>query len=335
MARRDPFEAALADADAMLAERELASRVDERIAASVHNDAAAPRRTWLLAALVPVVAVLLFVVLGRGEGPPPAAQVSTIDGWAIRSPSEGLDVRRDGKGIRVLSGTARFEDPAFGAVSNAGPVAFERARDGVRLIEGEATFSVTHDTEWTRPKRVVVSHGAIEIIGTRFTVDQTADGGTVVLHEGTIRFVDEEGAVTLSVGERLRWPRVKERDDASDPAPAPTTSASAPPTPPAAVSASSDPRELMRKVEELRSRGRYDEAAELLRKVEGVRGDGATRERLSFERGSLLTYQRKDRARACAHWIRHLEQYPHGRYGDDVHRALQHLKCGSHEGKDP
>ncbi len=94
---------------------------------------------------------------------------------------------------------------------------------------------------------MLVSHGAIEILGTPFTVVQEDERGSVTLHEGEILFHD---------------------------------------------------------------------------------AGGGTRERFSYELGSILTYQLGDRASACRHWQEHARRYPDGRYQTEVLQAAAHARWG-------
>ena len=48
---------------------------------------------------------------------------------------------------------------------------------------------------------------------------------------------------------------------------------------------------------------------------------------MSFEHGSMLTYQLRARTRACAHWRQHLSRFPAGRYTQEVGRAMAYLHC--------
>ena len=58
----------------------------------------------------------------------------------------------------------------------------------------------------------------------------------------------------------------------------------------------------------------------------------SARERLSFELGSILTYQLRARARACEHWARHVARFEGGRYEDEVQQAEATLGCGNDGG---
>ncbi len=355
MSMRDGFASALRDADAELATRKVGAHVDARVRTSAVQRPA--KHVWLLAALVPMLAIVLWMV-GRESDrfARPAAQ--TLAGWSVSEASPDFESGANDRGrVEVTSGSAIFSRAGWGRMSVVAPAAFQgtEGRD-VRLFAGRVVLDVAHQTSWSTPARVLVSSGAIEIVGTRFTVNQRARGGEVALHDGAIRFVDDAGTVMLSPGQVLVWPRSASppQPDAgtSTPGTSPSSASSAAASPSAASTSaastsvapkssglpasapvtSADASALMRRVEELRSRGRYEEAAELLRQRDEEL-PAATRERLSFERGSLLTYQRKDKARACAHWTTHVARYPNGRYRADVQQAVNHLGCNRRKEK--
>jgi len=88
-----------------------------------------------------------------------------------------------------------------------------------------------------------------------------------------------------------------------------------------------DLAEFLERMAALRSRGQYQlAAAELRRRLPTAQGR-ATRERLSFELGSILSYQLNDRERACAHWRRHLRTFRPTRYAAEVSQARQRAGC--------
>jgi transmembrane sensor len=175
-------------------------------------------------------------------------------------------------------------------------------------------------------------------MGTRFTVSQTPAGGSVELHQGAIRFVDGKSVVVLRPGDRLVWPLppsgrpAEARGAAIAPAPAPT-SAPLPPVPPRRASIT----ELIGEVEARRDRGDFRGAAQLLARVLGERSRLApdTRERLSFELGSILSDQLGWPARACAHWAEHDARFPDGRYAAEVAQVRGRLQCRSLAPDDP
>jgi transmembrane sensor len=256
-----------------------------------------PRRrsawgAWKLAA-IPVLALLLVVVLYPKSIPPGPRGVEVIA-------SEG----------------ARLE----------------RSAERIKVLWGEVTFIVAKREAGEAPVRVEVSHGVIEVVGTRFTVRQRDDGGDVTLHEGIIRF----GSVELTAGQSLSWP-LRPRAEVVElpPPPAPEPMTEPRPTSPRkprlhrepAVIHETDAAWLLDEVEVLRSRGEYGEAVRLLDK--GIAGlvSKSTRERFSFELGSILTRQQSDAAAACRHWAKHKADFPKGRYAQQVQSAEEHAKC--------
>jgi transmembrane sensor len=191
---------------------------------------------------------------------------------------------------------------------------------------------------------VLVSDGAIEVLGTRFTVEQRPAGGKVTLYEGSIRFVADDGrAVLLVPGESLFWPLPKaapvpavEPTPAAEPGPEPATPTGVKPVPARPVTPAapvkSEPEavrieELLQRIDELRSRGQFDAAAaELSRALEAGYAE-ATRERLSFELGTILSRPGSDGQRACAHWRDHAKRFAQGRYDREIEQAVKRLNC--------
>jgi transmembrane sensor len=94
-----------------------------------------------------------------------------------------------------------------------------------------------------------------------------------------------------------------------------------------AVIHETDAQWLLDEVDVLRSRGEYAEAVRLLDK--GLAGivSPATRERFSYELGSILTYQLHDASTACKQWAKHSAAFPDGRYARGVEAAREQLRC--------
>ena len=78
-------------------------------------------------------------------------------------------------------------------------VNFEKERRGVELIEGEAMFSVEHDT--SRPFVIDAGNGQVTVTGTRFDVRRDLSETRVAVEQGTVK-VQGQGAdfVSLSAG---------------------------------------------------------------------------------------------------------------------------------------
>jgi transmembrane sensor len=238
--------------------------------------------------------------------------------------------------IRLAAGESYVPAAPRGVqVAASADALLHRERDRVRVRSGIVTFTVEKRSSGEAPVRVDVSHGTIEVVGTRFTIRQRDDGGDVTLHEGVIRF----GEHVLRAGETLEWPE--------KPAPPPVVAPVAPqpeqtpepvkPPPPEphphvhkepAVIHETDAAWLLDEVALLRSRGEYAEAVRLLDKgLDGIVLP-ATRERFSYELGSILTYQLGDKAAACRQWAKHEAAFPHGRYARELRSAKEHLQCG-------
>ena len=304
---------------------------------------------WWGVVLVPAVAVAglgAAVMIVAGLRAP--ARLGELE--VIRR-SRDLEVRVESGLIQVERGAVTLADPASGVTIEAGDhAALRRDSGGVRVVRGRLDFVVAHRRTGAPPAIVYVSHGAIEVMGTAFTVVQGIAGGEVRLREGSIRFRGGGGAVVqLRPGESLSWPLPAPAESASAagivPARPPTTPERVAPAPPATRGESSPSRtpsrpasrpasaaappsaeELLDHIEELRSRHQYAAAARALRDAIPTQ-PSPTRERLSFELGSLLTHQLRDPARACAHWRWHQGQFDGGRYRDEVTRAERALGC--------
>jgi len=222
----------------------------------------------------------------------------------------------------------------------------ERA-DGIDMDDGWIMFEVA---PVVRPEgervRIGVPNGTIEVIGTRFSVRAIEARGEIVLYEGRIRFVHENGAVSAMVaGQTLEWTPhgIGSGPPEATADPSPVTRGSSPRSPNPATTpgraARLRPRSLKQEetvlvddepavedrfaqglgqVEQLRATGRYARALVVLDALDAMATDHRTREVLSFERGTLL--ELVDVERACAHWREHLERFVNGRYTAEIAR---------------
>jgi transmembrane sensor len=81
-------------------------------------------------------------------------------------------------------------------------VHFVEAQRGVELLEGEAMFSVEHDSD--RPFVVDAGSGRVTVTGTRFDVRRSASETRVVVEQGTVRVQGRNAAandgVSLTAG---------------------------------------------------------------------------------------------------------------------------------------
>jgi transmembrane sensor len=222
-----------------------------------------------------------------------------------------------------------------------GTVEVRREEAGVRVLSGEVEVSVAKVRAGAAPVRLLVSGGAIEVRGTRFTIHQRPESGDVTLHEGAIAFFALDGRVReLKPGETLEWPLPEvKQPPAPEPPPvpaheAPHPKAEAPPARPAEGHAAEpqptpplDTEAFIAKLAELRRAGDYDAAVRELEAALEQPSPAPTQERLSFELGSILTHHIKDTARACAHWSRHHARYPQGRYEPQIGDIERRLGC--------
>lgn len=75
----------------------------------------------------------------------------------------------------------------------------------IRLLQGEALFTVAHDA--TRPFRVSTDTTVVEAIGTQFNVYRTQEGTRVTVVEGTVRVEPRSGggpAIKLTAGQEAK-----------------------------------------------------------------------------------------------------------------------------------
>lgn len=242
----------------------------------------------------------------------------------------------------------------------------ENTQEGVHVIRGRAWFEVAHVPAGAPPVRVRVGGGVIEVLGTRFVVDQNDRDGSVDLSEGRIRFLAIDRApVEIRPGERLRWtnisippieapsvpvesagiaavgPSATRSVSASPPAPTPRSIA-----PPSREGSSPEARgdagsaidnaspqgarasaeATALRVMHLRTEGRYREAMTALAELRAANVDAHTAEVLSFEEGSVLEHL-EDRSAVCSHWREHLSRFPDGQYRSFVTNKVSRLGC--------
>jgi transmembrane sensor len=269
---------------------------------------------------------------------------------AVTSGSDGA--------VAVATGGAQLRDDVGGISIDAQEGAqVRREAGGLRILSGVVTLDVRKRRPGEPRAVILVSHGAIEVMGTRFTITQGSAGGNVVLHEGSIRFRSNDGRVKMLVpGESLSWPLPPEFAERAEPtapvaaaAPAPSEKVEVAPAPEtvgttpveiAAESANAGPHrkplvagpdigKLIEDISTLRRLGRFEEAATKLQGALGAKLPSSTRERLSYELGSILTWQLRDANRACRVWRTHMNYWPNGRYSSEVDRAEQALDCSS------
>lgn len=333
----------LADADAALAEvrlpREAERRLQRRLGASMsRRNMRGPALVAFCAAVV--VGALGMVLLQRVRAP------EQLDGLRVAQSSADFSSSLASGEVEIRTGAVTLFDDAAGVQLRVDhPVKLKREARGIRVVRGEVEFQVSKRPV-TAPTRMLVSHGEIEVHGTRFSVNQRAGTGHVTLHEGAITFHCPDGRqLALHPGESLTWPvpppppAEKDRaQPAPDPAPAPAPeieedevgSPRAPPADPSADWRTHDRLRraavLLERIPKLRDSG---EDAQAIKELEvAMRQDlpSAAREKLSFELGDLLT-KSWETQRACRHWKDHAWRYPAGKFDEQVQTARTELDC--------
>ncbi len=371
--KRGDFIAALRSADEAFADQGIPEIVDRRLRQQLARAQEAPeRRSWrppLALAAVAVAGLVLLLVAPWESAPQPAPTLETeLAGFVVTQQDDrfAATVSDDGV-VSVEQGEATLWDAAAGVTLRVGVAArLARGPQGTRIEHGEVEVDVEHrERAASEPVRVFVSHGLIEVTGTSFSVVQGDGGGSVSLHDGSIRFVSVDGRVSpLAPGERLTWPvavspptskKESPKETASEPIPAPSPEPMETPVeePPIVESRAKKASKAKAKVEAprkparrlspraraaavveqlttLRSRGRFGKAASLLREAVSDRSlPRRSRERFSFELGAILSRQLRQGQRACRHWRSHLARFGHGRSGTEIQQLQRKLSCGT------
>lgn len=318
------FDTALQQADAALQARGMPRDAKLRLDARLFS----PPPQRLAMALMGAVSVAVGFVLVAWLAPrsPPA-----VGGFTVAPGELGHVQVTSEAAVELAEGSAMLDEARGLKVSSLSASTLRRETRGVRLLSGRVTFEVQHVAAGKQPVRVLVSGGAIEVMGTRFTVTERGTGGEVQLHTGKIAFVDGEGNQhQVLPGQTFQWPLpTAPPEDELEPLP-PLR-----PRPNPRKSQEIDWREFDRRVHaegviteltQLRRTGAWDDAVRLLER-ELSRGAPDTRERLSFELGLIYTWQLKDGGAGCAHWAQHRTEYPGGRFTSEVDRASATLGC--------
>ncbi|MEM6291803.1 MAG: FecR domain-containing protein [Myxococcota bacterium] len=299
---------------------------------------------WLPAASFAAGAALVLAVVGaRWLQPEPSALVSSGVSVAL-APTPTVGAFRVGGEGCVASGNAEDTTLAPHCRLEAEHMTVEvweqasvRAQgQSVTVNRGRVLFDVEPVRDLSKPVAVGVSHGRIEVVGTRFAVQQSATGGHVDLLEGKIRFHQPDGVVVdVLPGERHAWGdeavapfdaevEILETDaphvePESDPKSARSRSRRR------SVSAAAAAR-IIERVTELRAEKRYGAAISELRRALRRPWDARTAQVLSYELGELLRTA-EDTEGACQHFEAHQAAYPRGRYRGAVDRVMRRLHC--------
>lgn len=307
----------------------------------------------VLAYALVVCTVVLVLLGGRALWTPDRGGERAGDFVVLSSTADFRGGNERGEFV-VEQGSCQLETAERVRIQVQGPTRLREEPAGVRLIEGTARMHVDKRREGEEPVRTLVSGGAIEVLGTRYVVHQQGERGWVKLLEGAIRFVPGEGApIELGVGQTLHWPVLAAHHEAEkeqkDKIPTDTIDRDAPdaaaemdagpptlrPANPAPSPATDEQlvRQTLHRVEELRSRGDVDGAIAEIRRALSGNLRPVTRERLSYELGALLTYQKKQKDAACTHWRKQLETGS-PRYKVEVQQTMKRLGCDAEPSKD-
>lgn len=290
--------------------------------------------------------VLLVVGYWVWQGPEPKAH--SVAGFAVQL-SEGATVAEVAGTVVVSRGDCVLTDEDV-VLNVSKDTQVRRNTEGIKLVTGKVTVSARHRRKQERPLRFLVSGGTVEVMGTRFTLIDDGTRGELMLHEGVVRFISHSGDITeLRAGETIEWPpkraantRLPEPQVVPEPPPSPVVEKpTVVPEPErdldkkakrvvktARSKTPDDLDEVLEHVAELRNRGEHEAAIAELRRASGTVRDPKTRERLSFEIGSVLTHQMKQPERACEHWRKHSQMFRAGRYAQEIRLLSQQLRCG-------
>ncbi|MGH1342785.1 MAG: FecR domain-containing protein [Nannocystales bacterium] len=200
----------------------------------------------------------------------------------------------------------------------------------VELAAGAADFNVAPRVAGERPFVVQTPAVAIQVTGTRFSLAQDIDRGTLEMHEGHVQLVvtasDHQRQVVA--GETLHWVREASGfrlETASDTGTSSSPEAASSPQPAKRRGHKPDVDSVVRRVEALRGAGEFSEATRVItRALPSLRR--RDRAVLSFELGELIERSRGTEA-ACAHWRAYLREFPKSRYTSLVLGERARLRC--------
>lgn len=294
-------------------------------------------RRWVPAvSFVAGAALVLAVVGSRWIAPEPAPLPSEAPPVVVAGPSVGAFhvegasdcVLGQHEGASDLAAHCSLVAPHM-TVQVWEPATVAAEGRNVRVSSGKVLFEVDEVPRGEAPVEVGVSHGRIEVVGTRFAVEQQPRGGHVDLLEGKIRFHHPDGTVEdVLPGERLSWgdsaaeaaPEVVLVEaDVLEPEAAPVRKRTRRGTEKQAAA-------IIEKVTALRADKRYGAAITEVRRALRRSWDRRTAQVLSYELGELLRAA-EDTLAACDHFAAHQRRYPGGRYATAVDRVLERLDC--------
>jgi hypothetical protein len=312
---------AIREADRTLASVHLTANASHRIRTAIREHGVSSARTraavWVVPAAVGAVALLVALAMGA---PQALSSKSAEIGKCVTSASpEGV----------ALKGACTMHLGAMD-IETSGAARLSETSDGVHVLAGTAIFRVRPVPAGHEPVRIRVGGGVIEVIGTKFVIEQHAGGGTIELLEGTVRFISSAGKTTiLHAGERLSW---VDETPAPLPAGSPVAADSSGARPLAGAASNDDEKDLdhtldgdeqprlkaaIRRFIELRREARYTEEEHLRGELEPA----------SFELGNALESAHAAPSRVCAHWRWHLARFEDGIYNGAIEQKARKLAC--------
>ena len=321
----------------------LGARNRVQIAIRAHESRRRARwRRWVPAASFVAGAALVLVAVGSQwranvspaallQAPVAVASVPTVGPFHV----EGSDCTLDARGGRAELGARCSLVASHMTVQVFEPATVRAEGRNVEVTSGKILFEVEDVRQGEDPIEIRVSHGTIEVVGTRFAVEQQPEGGHVDLLEGKIRFHRPDGSVEdVLPGQRLAW-GTEDADPTRalalepdsdeiefiDPDPAPDQH-----KPSRARGTDRQAAAVIERVTELRADKRYGAAITELRRALRRPWDRRTAQVLSYELGELLRAA-EDSLGACEHFASHQRRYPEGRYAAAVDRILERLDC--------
>lgn len=157
---------------------QLSTDLERTLAPAIAPAVGAPRSRWVIGVLAAAAAVALTFSLWRPTSSPQAVATVTAVQRTVTL-SDGTQVE--------LNARTKLEFRTTGA---------ERR---VRLLEGEAFFSVSHDA--SRPFFVETSAGTVRVTGTKFCVrSESGSELEVIVAEGSVEMSTPGGAGTIMLG---------------------------------------------------------------------------------------------------------------------------------------
>jgi len=208
------FLRSLQQADAALQRESLSPKADNKLRARLLNS---PEKNaeqdakedkgygglhWLYPGLALGVSVLCFLFLNsifQDKNNSEVAGFLVIEGQATAPASKGLLCQSTSCQLEMKTRQTQ--------ITAARTAQIQRKKDHLRVWKGKVTLDVSAQPDKTKPFRIYVSHGYIEVMGTHFTIKQQATHGQVTLHHGKIRFVYLSGRTKkVHPGQTLHWP---------------------------------------------------------------------------------------------------------------------------------